>query len=144
MDFHNITVLVLSSIIGILIGLKIDNIFIKRTRNRKPYLTRLGIHLFGKNKGKYSEFVKPHKAVLIKVIDIIVALIIIGIVQQLSMFIIEKTYIFYIPLLIISLTSGYLAIRGLFEKIKWKEWLWIALSYFIGFVLVFFIIWYKL
>ena len=49
-----------------------DGIFIKKTKNSQPYLTPLGIFLFGKNKGRYSEFVTAKKGTLIKITDIII------------------------------------------------------------------------
>jgi hypothetical protein len=144
MDFHSITIGLLATVIAILIGFKTDNIFIKRAKNNKPYLTPVGVFIFGKNKGKKSEFISPIKAVWIKAVDIVIALIFGFIIYEFSIWIIAKTYAFYAPLLIISFTSLYLTIRSGFGKIKLKESIWITLSYLIGFGLMALILYIKL
>jgi hypothetical protein len=130
---------IIATIIGILIGFKTEGLFVRKTRNSRAYLTPLGILIFGKNKGKFSEFVGSNKGAIIKMVDIFVGIVIGIITYNLSIKILEYTFLFYIPLLIISINSLFLTIRPSFGKMKWKEWLFVTLLYLLGFGLIYLI-----
>ncbi|MBU0460823.1 MAG: hypothetical protein KJ771_08525 [Nanoarchaeota archaeon] len=140
---HQILIGFLASALGIIIGILTDELFIKRTKNRRPYLTPIGVALFGKNKGSSSEFVKANKAVFIKITDIVVGLLIGSVSYILAFKLIEKTFIFYFPLFLIIINSIYLMIRKEYYKIKLGEGLIISLVYIISVIFIYLIIKYK-
>lgn len=144
MDFHQILVFIFATTIIYLAAILTDGIFIRKTKNKRPYLTWLGIAIFGKNKGASSEFIGAKKAVLIRIVDLIFGTISGAIMYKISIILIEKTFVFYIPLSIISINSLYLAIRKSYDKVKWQEWLVIVLLYALSITLIVLTIKYRL
>lgn len=129
MNIHQIMVIVFASIMAIFFGLITDEAFIRRTKNKRPYLTWLGVFLFGKNKGMHSEFVTSGKAVAITIFDILFGLLLGVGVYWFATFLIEKTFVFYLPLSIIIINSVFLIIRKKFDKIRALSWFLFSLIY---------------
>jgi len=140
MGFHLAMVIIFASVMAIFFGLLTDEAFIRRTKNNRPYLTWLGIAFFGKNKGKYSEFITSEKAVVITIFDIIFGLLLGGVVYWFVTFLIEKTFVFYIPLSTIIINSIVLIIRKKFDKIKIWGWILFSIFYALAITLIILII----
>jgi len=143
MNIHDLLVLFFTVVVALLIGLIADELFIKSAKNKRPYLTKLGIFFFGNNKKKSSEFIDTHKAVMIKIIDLSVAGFFAWLAYLVSIYLIERTFAFYFPILIFSINSLYLIIRKKYDKIKWMEWLSIILIYLIVILFSYMIIKYR-
>jgi len=129
---NQILIIILALIIGFIVAFLTDGLFIKKTKNSRPYLTPLGIAIFGRNKGKYSEFVNDKKGTLIKMVDIVIGAIIGYLVYTFSVYLISMTFVFYFPLFIFSINSLYLIVRKKYGVIKLKEGLIISLLYLIS------------
>ena len=97
MSWNEILIGIQVTIIGVLLAMITDGLFIKRARNGRPYLVKLGVVFFGQTNSR-SEFITSKKAVIIKLIDIIVGLSLGIIFYKISLFVVEKTFVYYFPL----------------------------------------------